>query len=215
MKKIKIRLSSLILFLVSILATLISGCAPKVPTIENYYQAGLIRLTPGQSGKNFPVVYSLPLSGDSVSCNMTMELLQPGDAGKVIWTLKNLSVMDSGLTIKANITSISPTSSVGGPTLDYVGIKLRNDNVYLLGDDSSFVPLVKLTPILVAQIRAIAGETATTYELEWQIAVNPSQAGPDSIFGTADDIPVDRDMVRQDKTVFNVTFTLINSDWNE
>jgi hypothetical protein len=211
----QIKPSSLILLLVLILVTSSSGCAQKAPTIENYYQAGSIRLTPGQSGKNLSTVYSLPLSGDGVSCNMTMEQLQPGDAGKVTWTLKNLSIMDSGLTVKANVASISPTSSVGGPTLDYIGIKLRSDNVYLLGDDSKYAPLVKLAPVLVAQIRSIAGDTAITYELEWQIAVNASQAGPDGIFDTADDIPVDGGSVGEDKTVLDVTFTLINSDWNE
>jgi hypothetical protein len=214
-EKMRTRPSSFILLLALILVTCSSGCAQKAPTSVNYYQAGLIRLTPGQSGKNLPIVYSLPVSGDSVRCNTTMEQLQPGDAGKVNWTLKNLSIMDSGLTVKANVTSVSSTSSVGGPTIEYIGIKLRNDNVYLLGDDSHYVPLVKLVPVLVAQIRSIAGETNTTYELEWQIAVNTSQAGHDGIFGTADDIPVDSDTVGYDKTVLDVTFTLINSDWNE
>jgi hypothetical protein len=211
----KTRSGSFILFVALIIVACGNGCLQKTPTSENYYQAGLIRLIPGQSGKNLAAVYSLPLSGDSVKCNMTMEQLQPGDAGTITWALKNLSNMDSSLTIKANVTSLSPTSSVGGPTLYYIGIKLRSDNVYLLGDDSNYAPLVKLAPVLVGQIRSIAGDASVTYELEWQIAVNTSQAGPDGIFNTADDIPVDNDTTRQDKTVFDITFTLTNSDWNE
>jgi hypothetical protein len=211
----KIRPNFFALLLMLTLVACSSGCSKKIATDDNYYNAGTLRLTPAQSGKNLKAAYSNSLSGIGIICNVTMELLHPGDSGTITWTLKNIDNQDGSLTVKANVASFSPTSSVGGPTLDYIGVKLRNDNVYLLGDDSNYVPLGTLAAVLIAQAGSLPGGGETAYEIQWQVAANPSQAGPDGKFGTADDVPVGSDTVGQDKTVVDVTFSLLNSDWNE
>jgi hypothetical protein len=207
-----------LLLLVLITGTMTIGCERKAasvqpgykpPVLELYYAAGILTLDPGeQSGKVLPVSYSNPPDSESIICQVVMEQMKPGDNGSITWMLMNAGSQDAQLRLAANIEVDSSVSS-GNAALNYIGIKLKYDNTYCLGDSSTFVPLARLTPYLKDQFRTLAESEVTLYKLEWQIATNPVQAGPDGLFGTTDDVTVHSDNIKHDKTTIDIDFSLI------
>jgi len=47
-----------------------------------------------------------------------------------------------------------------------------------------------------------------TYVLEWQVAADVMGAGVDGLFGTADDVAVNDNIIQSDQATIDITFTL-------
>jgi hypothetical protein len=210
-----------LLLLMLVISAMTIGCARKAasvqpgykpPVLKPYYATGILTLNPlEQSGKILPIQYSSTTDGESIICQVTIEQIIPGDSGSITWMLTNSGYQDAQLLLAADIVANSSVTA-DSRTLDYIGIKLKYDNIYCLGDSSTFVPLTILAPYLKDQFRILAEGEVTLYKLEWQIATNPAQAGPDSIFGTADDISLNGDMIKNDQTTIHIDFSLFMPD---
>jgi hypothetical protein len=219
MEKMKTKLVYFTLFLlIAIIASSVS-CVRKAatvqpgykpPILESYYGAGVLILNPGdQKGKTLPVSYDNTLDGERIISTIAMEEIKPGDSGSISWMLKNAGYNDAQLILTADIAPLPSVVTVGAASASYIGVKLKCDDSYVLGDNLAFVPLSKLTPYLKDQFRILAGGAVTFYELEWQVPQNPFQAGPDGFFSTADDIPVDTLTLKQDKSELDISFGLL------
>jgi hypothetical protein len=213
-----------LLLLVLVVSTMTISCERKAasvqpgykpPVLKPSYAAGVLTLNPGeQSGKVLPVSYSNPAGSESIVCRVTMEQIKPGDNGSITWMLINTGFQDAQLRLAAYIV-VDSSVIADNTALNYMGIKLKYDNIYCLGDRSTFVPLARLVPYLKDQFRIIAQSEVTLYTLEWQIATNPVQAGPDGIFGTADDTSFNSDVIKQHKTTIDIDFSLFVPDFTQ
>jgi hypothetical protein len=182
----KLRLVHLLSIILAISLTS-AGCAPKAATAlaVTDYAVGMLHLSSTTSGKTIPISYSIPLSGDSVACKIVFEQVKPGDSGTIFWALENRSEKDGTLSTKANITSVSVTTSNDSNIGDYVSVRLKCYGAYYLGDDSAFAPLSKLLPILNTFTHNHNTQEIIPYELEWQITNGVWPTGIDGNSGVA------------------------------
>jgi hypothetical protein len=201
------------------IATISLSCTRKVatvqpgykpPVLEPYYGAGVLILNPGnQNGKTLPVSYANTPDGERIVSTIDMEQIKPGDSGSISWMLKNAGYNDAQLILSADFALSLPAIAVEAASPNYIGVKLKCDDSFVLGDNVAFVPLSRLAPYLKDQFRILAGGAVTFYEFDWQVPKMPFKAGPDGVFGTADDTPVDTVAIKQDKTEIDITFSLI------
>jgi hypothetical protein len=166
----------------------------------------MMLFTPGkQIGKSLDITYTNNSTNNGVICFFLIEQLEPGNNGSTNWTFKNTQISQGELNFTA---TIAPAPAGGNGSANYIGIKLKADDTYLLGDSTTFVPLAKLISYPKDRPRLLASGTSTSYKLEWQVASPVMKAGVDGLFGTADDTPVDGTNIKQDRTQLNVYFNL-------
>jgi predicted ribosomally synthesized peptide with SipW-like signal peptide len=186
----------------------------------NTFTAGTLNLVPSTSGTGPAGKYTPTAGGDGVNGKVVFIKLAPGDSGSITWTLQNDGNLDGTLTMPSTVTfdengSNEPESAVGsnnggsnGDLDEYMGVRLKRDGNYILGDASNYVPFSGLEAVLDAQSRSLTASGTLTYVLEWEIASNVKGAGTDGEFGTADDTEIDDNIIQSDKATLDITFTL-------
>jgi len=189
----------------------------------NTFTAGTLNLVPSTSGTGPGGKYTVTEGGDGVNGKVVFIKLAPGDSGSITWTLQNDGNLDGTLTMPSTVTfdengSNEPEGAVAGNNggsngdLDeYMGVRLKRDGNYILGDASHYVPFSGLEAVLDAQSRSLTASGTLTYVLEWEIASNVKGAGTDGEFGTVDDVDEDDNIIQSDKATLDITFTLTQS----
>jgi hypothetical protein len=204
-----------------ILSTVSTGCVrtaatwqPDMQQVVNVTQAtlnpkntiGMMLFTPGkQAGKSLDITYTNNSTNNGVICLFLIEQLEPGNNGSTSWTFRNIQDSQGELNFTA---TIAPSPAGGNGSANYIGIKLKADDTYLLGDSSTFVPLTKLISYPKDRPRLLASGTSTDFQLLWQVASPVMKAGVDGLFGTADDTQVNGANIKQDRTQLNIYFNL-------
>jgi len=186
----------------------------------NTFTAGTLNLVPSTDGTGPGGKYTVTAGGDGVNGKVVFTKLAPGDSGSITWTLDNNGNLDGTLTIASNVTfeengSNEPESAVSGNNgggdgdLDeYMGVRLKRNGTYILGDASNYVPFSGLEAVLDAESRSLTASGTLTYVLEWEIASDVKGAGTDGEFGTGDDTQIDDNIIQSDKATLDITFTL-------
>jgi len=186
----------------------------------NTFTAGTLNLVPSTSGTGPSGKYTVTAGGDGVNGKVVFTKLAPSDSGSITWTLENDGDLDGTLTIASGVTfdengSNEPESAVSGNNggsngdLDqYMGVRLKRDGTYILGDASNYVPFSGLEAVLDAESESLVASDTMTYVLEWAIASNVKGAGADGKFGTGDDSEVDDNIIQSDKATLDITFAL-------
>lgn len=187
----------------------------------NAITAGTLNLVPSTSGTGPAGRYTVTAGGDGINGNVVFSGVGPGNAGFITWTLQNTGDMDGTLTMPSIATfaengSNEPEAAVvgnnggGNGDLDqYMGVRVKRNGTYFLGDASNYVPASGLAAALNAESQSLAAGGTLTYVLEWQIASDVKDAGADSRFGTADDVQVDDNIIQSDQATLDITFTLV------
>lgn len=186
----------------------------------NTFTAGTLNLVPSTDGTGPVGKYTVTAGGDGINGNVVFIKLAPGDSGSITWTLNNNGNLDGTLTMASTVTfeengSNEPEAAVGGNNGggngdfdEYVGVRVKRDATYILGDASNYVPFSGLEAALDAESQALAASGTLTYVLEWAIATDVKGAGVDGKFGTGDDVQVDDNIIQSDKATVDITFTL-------
>jgi predicted ribosomally synthesized peptide with SipW-like signal peptide len=186
----------------------------------NTFTAGTLNLVPSTSGTGPGGKYTVTAGGDGVNGKVVFTTLAPSDSGSITWTLNNDGNLDGTLTMASDVTfeengSNEPESAVSGNNgggngdLDqYMGVRLKRNGTYILGDASNYVPFSGLEAVLDAESRSLTASSTLTYVLEWAIASDVKGAGTDGKFGTADDVAVDDNIIQSDKATLDITFAL-------
>jgi predicted ribosomally synthesized peptide with SipW-like signal peptide len=222
MMKRKLRLSALMVVAVLMLALLIGGLYGAFDDVEtsneNTFTVGTLNLVSVISGTGWS---SLNERADGINDNVTFEGLACGDSGSITWALTNDGSLDgtlamlSAVTFAENGTNEPEGAAIlanGGTDLglgECVGVKLqRNAGNYILGSAANYVPFTGLQAVLNAESETLAAGNTITYILEWQIPADVVGAGADGLFGTADDVPVNDNIIQGDGANIDITFTL-------
>jgi len=186
----------------------------------NTFTAGTLNLVPSTSGTGPGGKYTVTAGGDGVNGKVVFTTLAPGDSGSITWTLNNDGNLDGTLTMPSDVTfeengTNEPENAVAGNNggsngdLDqYMGVRLKRNGTYILGDASNYVPFSGLEAVLDAESRSLTAGNTLTYVLEWAIASNVKGAGADGKFGTGDDVEVDDNIIQSDKATLDITFAL-------
>jgi len=216
--KRKLRLSTLIVLGVLMLALLIGGLYGYFDDTEtstgNVFTAGTLNLVPTTAGTGPAGKYVVTPGGDGVNGNVVFTRVAPGNSGSITWTLLNNGDLDGNLTMASTVTfaengSNEPETAAGAGLLDaYMGVRLTRGGVYILGSATNYVPFSGLEAVLDAQNQALAASGTMTYVLEWQVAADVMGAGVDGLFGTADDVAVNDNIIQSDQATIDITFTL-------
>ena len=189
----------------------------------NTFTAGTLNLVPSTSGTGPAGKYTPTAGGDGVNGKVVFIKLAPGDSGSITWTLQNDGNLDGTLTMPSTVTfdengSNEPESAVGsnnggsnGDLDEYMGVRLKRDGNYILGDASHYVPFSGLEAVLDAESRSLTASGTLPYVLEWEIASDVKGAGTDGEFGTVDDVDEDDNIIQSDKATLDITFTLTQS----
>jgi len=189
----------------------------------NVFTAGTLNLVPSTSGTGPVGKYTVTAGGDGINGNVVFTTLAPGDSGSITWTLNNDGNLGGTLTMASTVTfeenlSNEPESAVAGNNnglngdLDeYMGVRLKRGATYILGSATNYVPFSGLEAVLDAESQSLAASGTLTYVLEWEIATDVKGAGLDGLFGTADDVAVDDNIIQSDKATVDITFTLTQS----
>lgn len=186
----------------------------------NTFTAGTLNLVPSTSGTGPGGKYTVTAGGDGINGNVVFDKLAPGDSGSITWTLQNDGNLDGILTMASTATfaengSNEPESAAAGNNgggngdLDqYMGVRVKRNGTYFLGDASNYVPFSGLAAALNAESPSLVASGTLTYVLEWQIATDVKDAGADGKFGTVDDVQVDDNIIQSDQATVDITFTL-------
>ena len=189
----------------------------------NTFTAGTLNLVPSTSGTGPAGKYTVTAGGDGVNGKVVFDKLAPGDSGSITWTLTNDGNLDGTLTMPSTVTfaengSNEPELAVaennGGSNGDldeYMGVRLKRNSTYILGDASNYVPFSGLAAALNAESTSLVASGTLTYVLEWAIASDVKGAGVDGKFGTSDDVQIDDNIIQSDKATLDITFTLIQA----
>ncbi len=192
--------------------TFSAGTLNLVNAVAGTGPVGKFVVTPGGDGINGNVVFG----GDAVK-------LVPGESGSITWTLQNTGSVPGTLTMAATLTSLEngknePELAAAGDVADpageldlYMGVKLTRDGTFLVGSATNFGKWSDLVSALNAQSESMAGSVSRVYVLSWSLALDLKGVGPDNLFGTADDVPVDDNLVQSDSLTLDATFTLTQS----
>lgn len=218
----KIRLSALVAVLVLMLALLIGGLYGAFDDVEtsneNTFTVGTLNLVSVIDGIGYS---ELNERADGINDNITFEALTCSDNGSITWALTNDGSLDGTLTMLSavnfaeNGTNEPEGAAIagnGGVDLglgECVGVKLqRNAGNYILGSAANYVPFAELQDVLNAESQTLAASATITYILEWEIPADVVGAGADGVFGTADDVPVNDNIIQGDGANIDITFTL-------
>jgi len=187
------------------------------------WTTGTLNLIPTVSGTGPGGKYTVTAGGDGLNGYVVFTNLAPGDSGSITWTLENEGSLDGTLTMASGVTfeengSNEPEDAVAGNNgggdgdLDeYMGVRLKRGASYILGDATNYVPFSGLETILDAESEALTASGTLVYVLEWAIASDVEGAGLDGLFGTADDVAEDDNIIQSDKATLDITFTLTQS----
>jgi len=186
----------------------------------NTFTAGTLNLIPSTSGTGPGGKYTVTPGGDGVNGKVVFDTLAPSDSGSITWTLENDGNLDGTLTMPSDVTfaengsnepenAVSGNNGGGNGDLDqYMGVRLKRNGSYILGDASNYVPFSGLEAVLDAESESLTASGTLTYVLQWEIASNVKGAGTDGKFGTGDDVEVDDNIIQSDKATLDITFTL-------
>jgi predicted ribosomally synthesized peptide with SipW-like signal peptide len=189
----------------------------------NTFTAGTLNLVPSTSGTGPAGKYAVTAGGDGINGNVVLVRLAPGDSGSITWTLTNNGNLDGTLSMASTVTfaengSNEPEAAVvgnnngsNGDVDEYVGVRLRRGATDILGDATNYVPFSSLAAALNAESQSLVASGTMTYVLEWQIATDVMGAGADGKLSTADDVPVDDNIIQSDTATVDITFTLTQS----
>ena len=187
------------------------------------WTTGTLNLIPTVSGTGPGGKYTVTPGGDGLNGYVVFTNLAPGDSGSVTWTLENEGSLDGTLTMASDVTfdengSNEPEDAVAGNNgggngdLDeYMGVRLERGATYILGSATNYVPFSELEAVLDAESESLTASGTLVYVLEWEIASDVEGAGLDSLFGTADDVAEDDNIIQSDKATLDITFTLTQS----
>ena len=189
----------------------------------NTFTAGTLNLVPSTAGTGPAGKYTVTAGSDGINGNVVFTKLAPGDSGTITWTLTNDGNLAGALNITSTVTfsdvdANEPETAVtvphgnndgGNGDLDeYMGVRLKRDGTYILGSATNYVPFSGLEAVLDTESQPLAASGTLTYVLEWAIASDVKGAGLDGLFGTADDVAADDNIIQSDKTTVDITFTL-------
>ena len=189
----------------------------------NTFTAGTLNLVPSTAGTGPAGKYTVTAGGDGLNGNVVFNKVAPGDNGSITWALTNSGDLNGTLTIASTVTfaqgSTNPPKAAaiagnGGvdPGLGAcVGVKLLRNGAYILGTASNYVPFSGLQAVLNAENQTLAASGTITYVLQWQIATDVKLAGPDGLFGTADDVLIDDNIIQADQATVDITFQLVQA----
>ncbi len=196
--------------------------------------AGTLDLVPTVSGTGPAGKYTVTSGGNGVNGNVVFQKLRPGESGSITWLLVNDGSVSGTLTISSNVTfsdvtqnevenAVPGNDTTGKGGLDQcMGIRLQRgvgtdqanaeaSFLYVLGSGSSYVAFASLEAALDGESVAVGANGSSdsiVYKLSWNVASDIKKAGPDSTFGTADDIDVNENIIQGDNTEIDITFTL-------
>lgn len=188
----------------------------------NTLAAGTLDMVPTTSGTGVSGKYSVISGGNGVNGNVVFTKMRPGESGTVTWVLTNNGSLPGTLTLPSTV-SFSDVSAIeeienadlnnngggNGDLDDYMGVRVKRNGTYFLGDASNYVPFSGLQMALNAQSNAIVASETTTYVLEWSIASDVKGAGADGKFGTGDDVLINDNIIQSDSAQIDITFALI------
>lgn len=203
----------------------------------NVLTAGTLNLVSAVNGTGPAGKYTVIAGGDGLNGNVVFIKGAPGDSGTITWVLNNSGSLPGTLTIASTVTfadnddnepesaSTAPHANNGGGNGDldeFVGVKLQRgagtDQTtaeaafsYLMGSATRYVPFTGLEAKLDAESRSISasgGSDTIVYKLSWNIATNVKGAGTDGLFGTADDIEADDNIIQSDSATIDISFNL-------
>jgi spore coat-associated protein N len=189
----------------------------------NSFTAGTLNLIPVTSGTGPTGKYTITTGGDGINGNVVFTRLAPGDSGSITWTLTNNGNLDGTLTIASTTTFIEngsnepETAVVGnnngsnGDLDEYMGVRVKRNAIYILGDAINYVPISGLAAVLNAESQLLVASGSLTYVLEWQIAIDVKGAGADGKFDTGDDVQVDDNIIQSDSATVDINFALTQS----
>ena len=189
----------------------------------NTFTAGTLNLVPSTAGAGPAGKYAVTAGGDGVNGNVVFTRVAPDDSGSITWALNNGGDLDGTLTMSSAVAfaengSNEPENAVvgnnngGNGDLDeYMGVRVMRNGTYFLGDASNYVSFSNLQAALNAESQSLAAGGTITYVLEWQIVSDVQGAGVDGLFGTADDVPVDDNIIQSDQATIDVTFQLVQA----
>jgi len=198
---------------------------------NNEIYAGTIELTADVSGTGPAGKYTLTPAGGGFAGSAAFDYLFPGDAGSITWVLVNCGTMPGTLTLASLLTltdvsqneaelAVPGNDTTGAGDLGYcLGVKLQagigadqssaeGAFTYLLGSASNYAALENLDTTLNNYTVAMAPEDTVVIKLTWQLPLDIKKAGTDGLFGTADDIDVNENIVQGDNAEIDITFTL-------
>jgi len=220
MKKILVSLMTITLVSALIAGGIYAAFSDSETSTGNTFTAGTLNLVPSTAGTGPAGKYTVTAGGDGLNGNVVFTTLKPGESGSITWTLQNNGNLDGALTIACTVTfeengSNEPETAVAGNNtgsngdLDaYFGVRLTRGGNYILGGASNYVPFSGLEAVLDAESQSLAASGTLTYVLEWAIASDVKGAGADVLFGTADDVDVDDNIIQSDRATLDITFTL-------
>jgi predicted ribosomally synthesized peptide with SipW-like signal peptide len=220
MKKI-IGLTIAVLLSVSMLSTgAWSFWADTESSANNQLTAGTLDMVPTTSGTGPDGKYTVTAGGNEVNGKVVFQKLLPGESGSITWTLVNNGSLPGTLVIASTDTflengSNEPESAVpenngggNGDIDEFVGVRVKRNGTYFLGDASNYVPFSGLQAALNLESQALAASGTLAYVLEWAIASDIKGAGADGKFGTGDDVDVNENIIQSDTAEVDITFTL-------
>jgi predicted ribosomally synthesized peptide with SipW-like signal peptide len=187
---------------------------------NNGLAAGTLDMVPSTSGTGPVGKYTVTGGGNGVNGNVVFTKMRPGESGTITWVLTNNGSLPGTLTLSSTVTfaengsneietAVSGNNGGGNGDLDaYVGVRVKRNGTYFLGDASNYVSFSDLEAKLDAESQALAASGTITYVLEWSIASDIKGAGADGKFGTVDDVDVNENIIQSDTAQIDITFTL-------
>jgi len=183
--KRKLRLSTLIVLGVLMLALLIGGLYGYFDDTEtstgNVFTAGTLNLVATDNGTGPAGKYTVTAGGDGINGNVVFDRIAPGDNGTITWTLSNTGNINGTLSMVSAVTfgegvipepELTVVGNDGGGNGDldqYVGVKLQRDGAYILGDAGTWGAFANLQAALNAESRSLVAGGAITYVFTWNI----------------------------------------------
>jgi len=192
------------------------------PGTGNSFSAGTLNLIPTVNGGGPATKYSVTPGGDGingfVSFGGDSEKIKPGEAGGISWTLQNsgsvAGLMIIAVTLNSYENGVNTVEAAAGDTGDpgelykYMGVKLKRDGVILVGHDVYYGTISDLIAVLNSESQTMAAGSTKTYNLNWYLSGDLTDAGPDKLFASADDLPINDNIIQGDSFTLNLTFTL-------
>lgn len=187
---------------------------------SNQVTAGTLDMVPTTSGSGVAGKYTVTAGGNEVNGNVVFTKMRPGESGSITWTLNDQGTIGGTLSIVSTITfsegssnepetaAIIANSGVNLGLGDLVGIKVRRNGTYILGDASNYVPFSGLQTVLNNENQSMTASGTITYVFDWSVASDIKKAGADGKFGTGDDIDVNENLIQSDNADIDITFTL-------
>jgi predicted ribosomally synthesized peptide with SipW-like signal peptide len=234
MKKV-IGLTIVFLLAISLVSSGVWAFFADIETSNAGIVAGILDLLPATGGGGPDGKYTVTPGGDKENGKVVFQSLIPGESGNITWTLENIGTVPGTLVISSTVTFLNNTTTivealatgndlVNGDLGTCVGVKLERGvgtdqasavYTYVLGAAGTYYSLNQLQTYLNNEINiamaANGGNDTIVYRLTWYINTDVKKAGADFIFGTADDVDVNENIIQSDSAKIDITFTVTQS----